>query len=77
MARHLGVILAEQKAVDTMSFGYVQAFNGQLNTVSRPHKQLQKAIQWIKENDPDCKLTVREAAKLAGVSVGTMHKARG
>lgn len=76
MARHLGVILAEQKAVDATPFGYVQSFNEQLNTVSRSSKQLKKAFQWIKDNDPDRKLTVRKSAKLAAVSVGTMHKAR-
>lgn len=43
---------------------------------SKPSKQLEKAMDWIRVNDPDYKLTVREAARLASVSVGTMHKAR-
>jgi AraC-like DNA-binding protein len=42
----------------------------------KPSKALTQAVEWIKQNDPNHQMQIRDIATLAGVSIGTAHTAR-
>lgn len=69
------VILAEKMQVPSTLNG-VQNEHLNITNRNKPSIKLQKALDWIAMNDSQFQYTVREAATLAGVSIGTMHKAR-
>ena len=43
----------------------------------KPSPKLLAVVDWIKANDPEQKLSVREVAKQTGASVGTVQNAKG
>lgn len=57
--------------VQTVQFNFEQAETGR-NKLS---KKLMGATEWIVKNDPECKLSVRQVAQAAQVSIGTAQAA--
>lgn len=60
MARHLGVILAEQKATDTIPFGFVYPVNSQTTQSQKASPKRDFAVAWLRDHS-ECKdMTLRE-----------------
>lgn len=65
-----------QTIADKPVQGVFNVQNEHIEHRKKPSKRLQATVAWIRANDPENKLTVREIAALANVSVGTVHAAK-